>query len=268
MMKKWLVFSTCLLALTTVLSGCGTDEKSGKTEDHEKKEEITVFAAASLQDALTEIETAFMKDSEYVSDITFVFESSGTLQKQIEEGAPCDIFFSAALSNMDALETAHLIEPDSRKDLLGNTLSLVASAENVDTIKTLDDLKKSEVEKIAVGESEAVPAGKYAKESLTNLGLYDTLQSKFVYGNNVKQVLTYVKNGDADCGIVYKTDAILGDSAEIVLDLPEDSYSKIVYPAAIMKESADKKGTAEFYEYLSSDEATEIFKKYGFITNP
>jgi molybdate transport system substrate-binding protein len=248
-MKK--VF-TLLVALFLIFAvGCAKKEKPVT---------LIVSAASSLTESLNEIKTAF--EAQSVHTVNFNFGASGTLQKQITEGAPADLFISAAKSNMDTLDTAGLLLAGTRKDLLSNTLVLVVSKEKTGTI-TLANLATS-AKSIAIGTPESVPAGKYAKQALTKLNLWDGIQTKLILAKDVKQVLTYVSSGNADCGFVYATDAKLltgGESTEVV---PAENYDAIVYPVAVLKSSANPVAAKEFAAFLSSAKATTIFKKYGF----
>lgn len=258
-MKKLLIITTAVfLALSMfMMTGCGGDE-----EDAEKPE-VTVLAAASLTDALNEIIAEYEKDAECV--ITPSYAGSGELVQQIEGGAPCDIFVSASKSNMDQLEDGGYIDKDTRKDLLGNTLTLIATIEKKDVV-TMESLTSDEVGTIAVGEPETVPAGKYASQVFENKEITDQLTDKIVYAKDVKAVLNYVETGDADCGFVYRTDALLMDDTkgEIIGDVDESLHDPIVYPAALMKDAPQAEYAADFYEFMQSDFAKEVFEKYGF----
>lgn len=258
-MKKLLIITTAVfLALSMfMMTGCGGDE-----EDAEKPE-VTVLAAASLTDALNEIIAEYEKDAECV--ITPSYAGSGELVQQIEGGAPCDIFVSASKSNMDQLEDGGYIDKDTRKDLLGNTLTLIATIEKKDVV-TMESLTSDEVGTIAVGEPETVPAGKYASQVFENKEITDRLTDKIVYAKDVKAVLNYVETGDADCGFVYRTDALLMDDTkgEIIGDVDESLHDPIVYPSAIMNDAPQAEYAADFYEFMQSDFAKEVFEKYGF----
>jgi molybdate transport system substrate-binding protein len=184
-----------------------------------------VSAAASLTDAMNEIGKIYQQEQNNVK-VTFNFGSSGSLQQQIEQGAPADIFFSAATKQMTALQDKKLIINDSNKKLLKNKMVLVVPAGST-TIKSFDDLSKARV--IALGEPDSVPAGKYGKEVLTNLKLWDQLSSKLVYAKDVRQVLAYVESGDADAGIVYQTDTVITDKVKIVAVADEKTHTPVVY---------------------------------------
>jgi molybdate transport system substrate-binding protein len=264
-MKKAGFALILFMFLVLAVTGCGGPaEKVDPAPEGPKDEavEINISAAASLTDALTEIQTEYAKESNAV--LQFNFGASGALQKQIEEGAPCDLFISASKANMDALEEAGLIVPDSRKDILGNTLTLIAAAEKADAIKGYEALTSADVASISIGTPESVPAGKYAQQALQNLEIWDQVQSKIVYAKDVKQVLEYVDTGNVDCGLVYKTDALAMKTGTTVMDLPEDSHDPIVYPAALIKASAQSEAAVKFYDFLQTDYAKGVFEKYGF----
>jgi len=258
-----------LILLTVFLfsaAGCGgnTDEEDLSHPDGASggAAEINVSAAASLTQALEEIRAEYLKGKDTVININF--GGSGALQKQIEEGAPCDLFLSASKANMDALEEAGLLAEGSRKDLLGNSLVLIAAAEKEAAVSGYDSLADHAVESIAIGTPETVPAGKYARQALQNLGVWDRIQDKIVYARDVRQVLEYVDSGNSDCGLVYKTDALIMKTGIVVMEMPENSHDPIVYPTALIKDSAQKEAAAEFYEYLQSDYSKTVFEKYGF----
>ena len=265
MKKKISLILVLLMVLALAFTGCGgqTEEEApaaaGPTDE---AVEISISAAASLTEALTEIQTEYGKESNAI--LQFNFGASGALQKQIEEGAPCDLFLSASKANMDALDDAGLIVADSRKDMLGNTLTLVASAEKADTIKSYEALAGADAASIAIGTPESVPAGKYAQQALASLEIWDSIQSKIVYAQDVKQVLEYVETGNVDCGLVYKSDTLGMESGVVVMDMPEDSHDPIVYPAALIKDSAQSEAAAKFYDFLQTDYAKGVFEKYGF----
>lgn len=224
--------------------------------------ELNISAAASLKDALIEIQTEYEKANDV--KLIFNFAASGTLQKQIEEGAPSDIFISAAQKQMDALEEKDLIVKESRRDLLGNSLVLIVSEESKDKIQEINDIKKADIEKISIGVPESVPAGSYAKESLENLKMWEEVEPKLVLAKDVRQVLTYVETGEVDAGIVYSSDAALLKKGVIVGTFPADSHKPVVYPVALINESKNKEAARKFLDYLSAGKAAETFDKYGF----
>lgn len=221
-------------------------------------QELTVGAAASLKPALEKITTL---DSSVKP--TFTFGSSGTLQKQIENGAPIDVFISAALSQMEALDKKGLIASATRTNFLGNKLVLIAPKAS-SRPANLQDLKAAEIRHIAMGEPKSVPAGQYAAQALQHLDLLEVLQPKAVYGADVRQVLTYVERGDAEAGIVYQSDAQSSDKVRLVTVIPPETHSPIIYAAAIVKDAKHEAAAAAFLRLLTSPEARKIFLELGF----
>jgi len=225
--------------------------------------EITVSAAISLKDALDEIAQLYRAKFPGTL-IHFNLGGSGTLQRQIEQGAPVDVFISASPDQMDALESKGLLLGGSRKDMVRNSVVLIVP-KGKQGIASFQDLAAAEVKFIAVGEPKTVPAGKYAQEILTHFGLYDKLKPKFVLGKDVRQVLTYVATGNADAGIVYATDALTSADVTVVATAPKDSHSPVVYPLAIIKNSKNVEEAKKFADFLTAPDSTSVFKKYGFL---
>ena len=226
-------------------------------------DEIIVSAAISLKDALDEISHLYTADHPG-AEVHFNLGGSGTLQRQIEQGAPVDIFISASPKEMDSLQSQGLVLPDTRKDLVRNSVVLIVPAGST-SISGFRDLAKAAVKTVAVGEPQTVPAGKYAQEVLTHFGVYDQLKSKLVLAKDVRQVLTYVETGNADAGIVYATDAKISKKVTVVATAPEDSHSPVVYPAAVIKNSKNPAGAKAFLEFLAGEKARTVFQKHGFI---
>jgi molybdate transport system substrate-binding protein len=224
--------------------------------------ELTISAAASLKESLETIKPLYAKENPEIA-ITYNFGSSGSLQQQIEQGAPVDIFISAAAKQMDALEKKDLLLAGTRQDLLKNELVLIVAKDNT-TVTQFKDLTNDSVQKIALGEPESVPAGKYAEEVLKSLNIEDTVKSKAVYGKDVKQVLNYVATGNTDAGVVYKTDVQNSEAVKIVETAPENTHSPIVYPIAVLKSSKYPEAAKSFLEFLDGETATKVFEKYGF----
>ncbi|WP_434797110.1 molybdate ABC transporter substrate-binding protein [Terrisporobacter vanillatitrophus] len=255
----WLVLS---LALGVV--GC-----SSNSEDESKKDDTTsegtvtlnISAAASLQEAMTELETKF-KEVEPNIKLEVNLGSSGTLQQQIEQGAACDVFISAGEKQMKALEDKDLLLDGTNKTLLTNDLVLVAAKGK--TVKDLDSITSEDVKHIAIGDPQSVPAGKYAKEVLDNTKLYDKVEDKLVLAKDVKEVLSWVQQGNADVGFVYLSDTVGADKVEVVLTTDDDTHSAINYPVAIMKESKKQDKAKAFENFLLSDDGQAILEKYGF----
>ncbi len=269
MKKKWLLVISLLLTLS--LTGCGMAINSiGNSPDSNKKvtqaapKELLISAAASLHDLLTEIQKDYVQKNPSIK-LTFNFGGSGTLQQQIEQGAPADLFISAGKEQMDALEQKNLLLKESRVNLLGNELVLIVG-KDTNTINSVPDLTKSEVGKIGVCVPESAPAGKYAKESLTSLALWDTLLPKVVFVKDVSQVLNYVETGNTDAGFLYRSDAQESTKVEVVVVVATNSHAPIVYPAAVIAGTKNKLEAEDFLKYLQSSEIQQIFVKYGFLT--
>jgi molybdate transport system substrate-binding protein len=223
--------------------------------------DLTISAAASVQDAMEEVQTAYQAVAPNVT-LTYNFGSSGSLAQQITQGAPSDIFLSASPSWMDDLEAKGEILDGSRQDLLQNAMVLIAPPSTA--VTDFPDLTSAEVGKVAIGEPESVPAGSYAKAVLTALNLFDALQPKLVFAKDVRQVLAYVETGNVAAGLVYKTDAQLSDRVQIVAVAPGESHPPIVYPVAVVQDSDQGAAAQAFIDFLSSDTAVAIFKGYGF----
>jgi len=226
-------------------------------------DEVTVSAAISLKDALDEISHLYSTQHPG-AELHFNLGGSGTLQRQIEQGAPVDIFISASPKEMDSLQSQGLLLPNTRKNLARNSVVLIVPAGST-SISSFQDLTKAAVKTVAVGEPQTVPAGKYAHEVLTHFGIYDQLKQKLVLAKDVRQVLTYVETGNADAGIVYATDAKISKKVIVVATAPEDSHSPVVYPAAVIKNSKNAAAAKTFLDFLASEKARTVFQKYGFI---
>lgn len=227
--------------------------------------EITVFAASSLKTALDAVAADWEKSTG--NTVVISYDSSAKLAKQIQEGAPADLFLSASKQWMDTLADAQLIKPESRKTLLGNTLILVAAdkaAAKVDLVKGVDLASVVGDSKLAMGLVDSVPAGQYGKEALTNLGAWDAVAPKVAQADNVRAALKLVETGEAAYGIVYASDAISDDKVTVVGTFPEDSHKPILYPAAVLATSTAPEAQA-FLDDLSSDAAGAIFTAQGFI---
>jgi molybdate transport system substrate-binding protein len=223
---------------------------------------LLVSAAISLKDSLEEIKRNYQQTKPNVN-ITYNFGASGALQQQIENGAPADIFFSAAQKQMGALHKKGLILTDTRRNLLKNRLVLVVP-KNSSGITSFRQLTDSKVKQIAMGEPRSVPAGQYAEEILKNLKVWERVRPKLVLGNNVRQVLTFVESGNADVGIVYATDAAVSQQVQQVATAPENLHSPIIYPVAMLKSSKNASVAREYVQFLSSNSAKSVFQKYGF----
>ena len=267
MKKISLALILCLLIVSLCACGNSASQENTKEETEKstpvEKVELTISAAASLQDAIGELKETYENKDENV-ELVINFGSSGSLMKQIEEGAEVDLFISAGKKQMDELEEKELLVNESRIDLLGNDLVLLVNNNYKDKIKSVNDLLNLKDEKIAMGAPDSVPAGKYAAESLTNLGLYDKLEEKLVLTKDVRQVVTYVDSENVVAGFCYGSDTFIAKNSSIAEIVPDDSHKPIVYPAAIIKSTEEIDETQKFLDFLQSDESLNVFEKYGF----
>lgn len=229
----------------------------------EESETIIVSAAASLTEAFTDIETQFEVENPEI-DVEPNFGGSGSLRTQIEGGAPVDVFASASQSHMDILAGEGLIENSSREDFAQNSLVLIVPADSTLNITGIEDLTSPEVERIAIGNPETAPVGKYTTQSLTEAGIWDQLEGKTILAEDVKQVLVYVERGEVDAGFVYMTDAKTAEpgTIEVVATIPVTT--PITYPIAVVSASENKEEAQEFVDFVTGPEGQEILEGYGF----
>ncbi|MEP6662082.1 MAG: molybdate ABC transporter substrate-binding protein [Verrucomicrobiota bacterium] len=225
--------------------------------------EVTVFAAASLTDSLKEIAAAYEKQSG--DKIVFNFGASSLLARQIEEGAPADIFFSADEAKMNGLEKKELILKKTRKSRLSNSLVIVVAAKQGAPIQNPDDLATEKVKRLALAEPKTVPAGIYAREFLQKKKLWAGVESKVIPTENVRAALAAVEAGNVEAGIVYKTDAAISKKVKIAYEVPVKDGPDISYPMAVLKETKQREGANQFLQFLDSRTAGKIFIKFGFI---
>ncbi|MBI5075551.1 MAG: molybdate ABC transporter substrate-binding protein [Nitrospirae bacterium] len=230
--------------------------------------EITVSAALSLKAPFEEIGRSYEKKHPG-SKVVFNFAASGLLQKQIEAGAPADVFASASSKEMDALKAAGLLLETSRADFSGNKIVLIAAKNASVRISSFSDLKKSDVVRLAIGNPATVPAGKYAEETLRTLGLWNDLKSKLVYAENVRQVMDYVERNEADAGMVFLTDANVRDrELKVIAEAPASSHSPVKYEIAAIKGTKNEAAARNFISIVISREGSDILRRYGFKMAP
>jgi molybdate transport system substrate-binding protein len=259
--RKLLILITT--ALATLLLAIGLPILTSSPVVAQSNTSLIVSAAASLKEVLEEIKPLYQQSKSNVN-ISYNFGSSGALQQQIEQGAPADIFISAAKKQVDALEQKGLLVAGTRNIIAKNSLVLIVP-KNVVGITNFYSLKDAEVKKIAIGEPRSVPAGQYAQQVLEKLKIWTEVKSKLVFANNVRQVLASVESGNADAGLVYITDAKISNQIKVVVTADEKYHSPIIYPLAVVKRSKNINAAKEFSQFLSSDQAKAVFKKYGFI---
>jgi molybdate transport system substrate-binding protein len=224
---------------------------------------ITVSAAVSLKESLTEIAKAYHDQTG--GDVQFTFGASGTLATQIRHGAPADAFISAADAQVKELIDARLADRDSRRVIATNALVLVVPADAANPPRTLADLATEKVCKIAAGDPRVVPAGQYADQTFKSLKLDETLRDKLIYGASVRQVLAYVERGAVDAGLVYKTDAIeAGSKVKVVATVDAKLHERIEYPAVVISASPKRDEAGKFLDFLASEKARSILAAKGF----
>lgn len=296
-MKKHISMMMAALMAATVLAGCGASggaaataapAETGAVTEAEttaaaettvaettaaqaateaapgEETEILVAAAASLKNAYEEELIPMFQDMYPGVTVKGTYDSSGKLQTQIEEGLEADVFMSAATKQMLALDEEGMIASDTITNLLENKIVLIVPAGTDSELEAFEDIEKAQ--SIALGDPASVPAGQYAEEALTSLGIWDKIQDKVSFGTNVTEVLNQVAAASADAGIVYATDAAsMADKVEIVAEAPEGSLAKkVIYPVAVVKETAHEEEAKNFVEFLKSDEAMKVFESYGF----
>ena len=275
MKRRALILGSLALSASLLLSACGGSAASSQassapassaaasSEASGESVQLTVFAAASLTETLNEISEQYKTVAPNV-ELVFNFDSSGTLKTQIEEGADCDLFLSAAQKQMNALQDEDLINTGTRIDLLENKVVLAVPEGNPADIQSFEDIGTDKCKLVALGNDD-VPVGSYSIEILTNLGILGELESgnKITYGSNVKEVTTQVKEAAADCGIVYATDAYSA-GLETVDQATAEECRQVIYPAALTASTAHAEEAQAFLDYLTTDDAAAIFESVGF----
>ena len=228
--------------------------------------ELKVSAAASLMDVLKELGASYEKTSG--DTVVFNFGGSSTLARQIQEGAPADVFFSADEEKMDRLEHLGLVSPGTRTSLVGNTLVVVVGADRDSTIGSMTELADARFRAIAVADPETVPAGIYAKVYLKKIGLWSRVVDRLVPTENVRAALAAVESGNVEAGIVYKTDALVSRRVRIAWQVPRAETPWISYPVAILRTSAVPSAAHRFVAYLATESSLAVFRRYGFLASP
>lgn len=268
MKKKKSVAMVLVTAMAMMLIGCGGAGSAPKEQAPAEKTTLTIAAAISMTDAMNELIGLYEKQH---TNVTFKtnYAASGTLQTQIEEGAPVDVFVSAGKKQMDALAEKNLLANDTRVNLLKNTEVVIVPKDSTLQTDALNaTLAADVVKKIALGDPASVPAGKYATEAIAYYKLDGMVGDRVVYATNVRQVLDWVANGDVDAGVVYKTDALTEpDKVRVLFTIPEESHAPIVYPAAVLAKSTAQEEAKAFLTWLQGEEAAKVIEKYGFATS-
>ena len=224
---------------------------------------ITVSAAASLTEAFDELVSEFENENPDIN-VELNLASSGSLRMQIEAGAPIDVFASASEKHMDVLDSKGMIDNSSRADFATNSLVLVVPGTSDAAITNINDLTNSEVKKLTIGHPDTVPVGKYAKQSLTEAGIWEEVESKIIFAEHVKQALTYVETGEVDAGFVYMTDFENSGSGNINLVCKAPLSSEIIYPIAVVESSENKEEANRFVDFVTGEKGQMILHSYGF----
>lgn len=256
-----------LLSLVLLLNACSVTAQvsPSQVESGSKQTDLVVAAAASLQDCLVDV-AKYYKTVDPSVKLVFNFASSGTLQAQVEEGAPVDVFISAALNQIQALDAEGFLLNNSIQTVAGNALVLIVPATSTPDIKSIADLSDRNVTRLAIGDPASVPAGKYAQQILEYFSLAEALNGRLILGSDVRQVLAWVQAGEVDAGFVYASDAAMTDQVRIVDQAPTDSHPAIVYPAAIIRTSSQETAARQWIDFLTSEPARQIFTRYGFTS--
>lgn len=261
--RRFFAFVTLTVASLLLAIGLPLLSPSISTFVAQSNGSLLVSTAASLKEVMEEIKTNYQQSKPGVT-INYNFGASGALLQQIQQGAPADIFISAGKKQVDTLEQSGKLVTGTRSILAKNRLVLIVPKSSVG-ITSFFNLTKDTIKKIAIGEPRSVPAGQYAEQVLQKLGIYNKVKTKFVYANNVRQVLAAVEAGNADAGLVYRTDAKISNKVKTVVAADEKYHSPIVYPMGVLKQSKNVAAATEFAQYLSGEQAKAVLKKYGFI---
>ncbi len=239
---------------------------SGVTAQPKTTHEVTVSAAISLKNAFEEIGNIFRERNPGVK-LVFNFGASGDLARQIEAGAPVDLFASAAQKEMDDIDRKGLLAANSRMDFTGNAVVLVKPAHSNIPLQSLKDLQRGEVKKVVIGNPKTVPAGRYAEEVLRHFDLWDAIKGKLIFAEHVRQALDYVARDEVDAGLVYSTDAMVrSKEVRIVLKAPGGSHQPVVYPMGIIKGAKEEPLSRAFVDLVQSAEGQSILSQHGFIS--
>lgn len=253
-------FIIALLISFLFITSC-SDAPTDAT-NNEEPTLLKISAAVSLTDALEEMKESYEK--EHHVELSFNLAGSGTLAQQIQQGAPVDVFISANQNWMDTLEDEQQIVSNTREDVTGNNLVLIANKESSFQYESFNEINPNDVTEIAVGNPESVPAGGYTKDTLRSLDLWELLQDKIVLAKDVRQVLTYVETGNADIGFVYESDALSSDEIDILATAEAGHHDPIIYPGAIVSDTKNEAEATAFLEYMVTEEAQDILAKHGF----
>lgn len=264
-MKTRIVVAGFVFCLA-LIAGCRTDSTKPAGDAANNTNSLTISAAISLKDAFSEIGALYKSKTGKIAN--FNFGASGALQRQIETGAPVDVFASAGEAQMDALVSKNLLDTATRRDFARNSLVLIVPPDSKLNLTAFSDLTESSVRKIAVGNPKTVPAGQYTEQLFVKSNLKNAVQEKLIFAEDVRQVLDYVVRGEVDAGIVYASDARrAGEKVSVILTAPADSHAPILYSIAVVSDSRNKRAAEQFINLVTGTEGQAILRKYGFA-NP
>ncbi|MYL41332.1 molybdate ABC transporter substrate-binding protein [Virgibacillus salexigens] len=259
-MKHLILLLVALLSLT----GCAMFEQEEPFQESTEENRILVSADASLTDVLPKIISAFEASHPYIT-VDVNYGGSGKLSQQIQQGAPVDLFLSSNQEWMNVLEEEDVIVKESRSNFIGNKLVIISNKESSLSLPTIHSLLDTSVSSIAVGDPITVPSGTYAKEALQSQGVWDQIENKLVYTNDVRQALQYVETGKSNVGVVYASDAASSKQINVLTEINKNLHTPIVYPAGVTSYSTNRHDAESFIDFLNTEEATEIFESYQFI---
>lgn len=257
-MRIRILFFLFILSVLALASCSNSNDTEGSIE----KINLTISSAVSLTEALQELKKTYEED--HSVQLTFNFGGSGSLAQQIRQGAPVDVFISANEYWVDELADKNLILPETRSTVTSNRLVLITSIDSSFQYTSVSQIIPEGLNQIAIGNPESVPAGMYTRQALQNLNLWEDLESKFILGKDVRQVLIYVETGNVDIGFAYESDAFSSNKINILTTVPENLHNPITYPGAVLHSSKHAKEARDFLKFLTSEHAQQVFKKYGF----
>ncbi|MBP2638412.1 MAG: molybdenum transporter, periplasmic molybdate-binding protein [Firmicutes bacterium] len=262
-MLKKIVTYVAAATILLLASACMNQTPNETNKPSNAPIELNISAALGLKEALLDIQKDYESNHPNVK-LVYNLAAAGVLQSQIEQGAPADVFISAANNQVDALAKKNLVNPASRRSLVSNELVLIIPKNSPLEINGFQDLDKPGVIHYGLGEPQTVPAGQYGVEVLKKLGIWEKVQNKAVLAKDVRAILSYVETGDAEAGIVFSTVAATSDKVKIVATAPKDSHEPIVFPGVVLTNSKHPEAAQDFLDYLTSPEGMKVFKKYGF----
>ncbi|MEQ8174370.1 MAG: molybdate ABC transporter substrate-binding protein [Syntrophomonadaceae bacterium] len=258
--KRGFILIVALMMIMSTLAACSNKQKAANTQAQTTN--LLVSLAPSLKTPMEELKVMYAGSKPDVQ-ITFNYGPSGSLKTQIEQGAAADIFISQGKKEMDDLEQKNLLKAGTRKNLLSDELVLIVGKNNTD-INSFEDLARPEIKKIGIGEAQTVPAARTAQQTLQTLKVWDQVQAKLVVGKDLMQITSWVEAGDADAGLVWNTIAMTSNKVRVAATALPSTHEPVVLPAAVIGSSKNSAAAEDFLTFLQSDQAMQVFAKYGF----